>query len=264
METKRTGARSRAEIAPEVLDLLNLGQLASANLVEWLAVDQVRLLQNVLAQAQRPHLFPAIGARVAQLKKPTVNQLNEAIGLGLQASAHQSQDLALLPWLVAHPADMVRCWAAYAVGRPPQPVLAEVLAAIRPLAADEHFGVREVAWMAVRPLLAAHLLPAIGLLAGWAQAPEAYLRRFASEATRPRGVWCAHIEDLKAEPALGLPILEPLRSDPARYVQDSVANWLNDAGKTAPTFVRQLCDRWEAESPTPETAYILKRARRNL
>jgi 3-methyladenine DNA glycosylase AlkC len=264
METKRTGAKSRAEIPAQVLELLNLGQLASANLVEWLAVDQQQLLGHVLAQAGRREYLPGIEAQVAQLKKPTVNQLNEAIGLGLYAAARQHRDQELLPWLTAHPADMVRCWAAYALGRPPGLALAEVLAAIRPLAADEHFGVREIAWLAVRPQLAAQLLPAIQLLAEWAVSPDAYLRRFASEATRPRGVWCAHIEQLKAEPALGLPILEPLRSDPARYVQDSVANWLNDASKSAPAFVRHLCDRWQAESPTKETAYILKRAQRSL
>ena len=47
-------------------------------------------------------------------------------------------------------------------------------------------------------------------------------------------------------------------------MQDSVANWLNDAGKTAPKFVIELTDRWLDESDTPETQRTVKRARRNL
>jgi 3-methyladenine DNA glycosylase AlkC len=51
-------------------------------------------------------------------------------------------------------------------------------------------------------------------------------------------------------------------------VQNSVANWLNDAAKTKPQWVQQLTDLWFAESH-PATAakardYICKRARRNL
>jgi 3-methyladenine DNA glycosylase AlkC len=59
-------------------------------------------------------------------------------------------------------------------------------------------------------------------------------------------------------------ILEPLKSDEAKYVQDSVGNWLNDASKTRPDFVLDVCARWEKESPTKATKYITQKAKRTL
>ena len=61
-----------------------------------------------------------------------------------------------------------------------------------------HFGVREWVWMALRPGLAAELRRSVALLTPWTREPSERLRRFASESLRPRGVWCAHIAELKA------------------------------------------------------------------
>ena len=121
-----------------------------------------------------------------------------------------------------------------------------------------------MAWMAVRDATIRSLDQALELLGPWVVDPDPNIRRFASELTRPRGVWCAQIEQLKSEPWLGLGLLEPLRFDPSRYVQNSVANWLNDASRTQPAWVRETCDRWRVESGAPETRYIVRRALRTL
>jgi 3-methyladenine DNA glycosylase AlkC len=108
------------------------------------------------------------------------------------------------------------------------------------------------------------LTESIKILTKWSQSADENVRRFASESTRPRGVWCAHIEILKQNPALALPILENLKADSAKYVQDSVGNWLNDASKTQPDFVQHLCAKWTLESPAKSTEYIVKKALRTL
>jgi|GEM_PF-6599984 len=42
------------------------------------------------------------------------------------------------------------------------------------------------------------------------------------------------------------------------------AERINNAAKTAPDWAIALCERWNTESPTPETARITKRALRSL
>ncbi|MEL6823559.1 MAG: DNA alkylation repair protein, partial [Calditrichota bacterium] len=135
---------------------------------------------------------------------------------------------------------------------------------IKMLIADQHFGVREVVWIALRPEIDINLDEAIQILADWTNSPDENIRRFTTECTRPRGVWCKHIEKLKENPEIALPILENLKSDSSKYVQDSVGNWLNDASKSKPEFVSHLCDKWKVESPTKETEKIIKRARRTI
>ncbi|MGL4598883.1 MAG: DNA alkylation repair protein [Bacteroidia bacterium] len=261
---KRKGAKSVKEIPPEILKQLNNGTLETANLVEWLAIDQRQLLQHFLHQTGYAHAYDTILKQIAALKKQTFNTVNEAIAKGLLDLANQHKDQKLLTQASKHTADLVRCWAAYMIGRNEKKALDERFKAMTTLAADSHFGVREVAWLAIRPDLAKHIDESIVLLTSWAKDKNENIRRFATEATRPRGVWCEHIEVLKQNPEKALPILEPLKSDSAKYVQDSVGNWLNDASKTQAKFVTDLCKRWTKASPTKETAYIIKKALRTI
>ncbi len=261
---KRTGARTTKDIPAEILQQLNTGRIETANLVEWLAVDQKALLEHLLRQNKRTAYLKPILAKIDQLKKQTVNTINEAIGTGLFEQAIQNDDKELLEIISRHNADLVRCWAAYTIGKNEHLDIAAILSQIQPFSADKHFGVREICWMAVRPRIAKELAKSIEILSGWTASPDENIRRFATESTRPRGVWCVHIEALKQDPGLALPVLEPLRSDKAKYVRDSVGNWLNDASKTQPDFVSRLCKRWETESNTKETKYIIKKALRTI
>jgi 3-methyladenine DNA glycosylase AlkC len=197
--------------------------------------------------------------------RPTAVQQTRLIGTALAALVEVS-DSPRSPYqrLLRHPSDVVRNWVAFIVGGQTHLDFSGQLAAIEPLARDRHFGVREVAWLALRPAVERELDAAIERLSAWPRHAHDGVRRFASEITRPCGVWCNHLVRLKAEPKLALPILEPLRSDTSKYVRDSVGNWLNDASKSQPAWVKQLCRRWQRESKTAETAYIVTRALRTL
>src|SRR5690606_18664883 len=135
---------------------------------------------------------------------------------------------------------------------------------IQVFSADKHFGVREICWLAVRSKITQNLLESIAILSEWTTNQDENIRRFTTESTRPRGVWCEHIEALRQNPELGLPILETLKFDKSKYVRDSVGNWLNDASKTKPAFVKDLCQRWETEGGGKETVYIIKKALRTI
>lgn len=262
--TRRKGARSTKDIPQDILQQLNSGQIETANLVEWLAVDQRKLLENLLKQNQRIDYLKPVLTKIEQLKKQTVNTINEAIGTSLFELTKANNDKDFLTIISNHNADLVRCWATYTVGKDTNLNIAETLKQIQEFSADKHFGVREICWMAVRPKIAKNLIESIEILSQWTENEDENIRRFTTEATRPRGVWCEHIEELKQNPELALSILEPLKSDKAKYVQDSVGNWLNDASKTQPKFVTELCKHWEKQSDTKETKYITKKALRTL
>lgn len=263
-EAKRKGSRSIKEIPASVLEQLNRGEIESANLVEFLGVERKVLIENLLLLYDRKHYLQPIFSKIDRLEKRTANTINAAIGAGLFEQVVRNNDRDLLPILSTHPSDIVRCWATYLIGNNAELNIEQMLAAIRPFAADRHFNVRECAWCDVRKSIAQNLTESLVLLSAWAMDDDENIRRFASEATRPRGVWCEHIIPLKQNPELGLPILEPLKSDESKYVRDSVGNWLNDASKTHPEFVTVLCERWSKESDTKNTQYIIKKALRTI
>jgi len=251
--TVRKGYVRRSDIPPDVLTALNRGEIESRTLAEGLAIDFRMLMARVVPEVPEEH-HERIESSIGILRR-TMNAgelLTEFV------------DAKTLKRLVAHSSDTIRGWAAFAIGRLPRLTATQRLERIRPLADDSHFGVREWAWMAYRPTIALDVPAAIRLLKPWTKDKSLNLRRFASESTRPRGVWCAHLDVLKDQPELGLPLLGPLKADPTKYVQDSVANWLNDAGKSHPGWVKEVCRQWQKTNAPAATKRICQRAQRNL
>lgn len=260
---KRKGSKRISEIPKSILEQLNKGEIESANLVEWLAVDQILLLRQFLKNQKRENYFPYIEKNIHSLKKQTVMSLCKTIGSGLFEISALESDKDLFSLTKNHISDTVRNWACVMIEANPKFSFAKKVSEMKPLCDDSHFGVRELAWISIRPSLVIDLKKNIPILEKLSLHPKENIRRFASEISRPKGVWCKHIEELKNNPELGISILEPLKSDSSKYVRDSVGNWLNDAFKSNPKWVKEICKRWKKKSPTPETEYIIKRALRS-
>lgn len=246
---------SRAPLSPDRLAELNSGG-ESRTLGEILAISHSRLLAAVLPEASE-----ALTSAAQQADSVGILARMQAMGRAL----HTHLDTAILLDLAEHPSDTVRGWAVFAgVAGLEEPTVPAVLGSVRGAADDSHFGVREWAWMAARPHLARSLDEAVAALVPWTADPSERIRRFASESLRPRGVWATHIPELKKDPERGRALLEPLRADESRYVQDSVANWINDAAKTRPDWATDLCQQWLAQDPGPATQRIVTRGLRSL
>jgi len=260
----RKGARTIAAIPPATLRELNAGRDETRTLVEWLAVDPAKLWKAVADDTGLPW-DKQVQAELRELSEAKAMARMRGAGALIDRLVNGREDReAVLKRLALHRSDVVRAWACYATVAPPRRTLKGLLPKIAPFACDPNMAVRECAWEALRPRVLADVSTAIELYLPWTARKETGMRRCAVEGTRPRGVWTAHAKELIADPEPGLDLLEPLKSDPERYVQDSVANWLNDASKTEPDWVRDVCRRWLRESDSKATAYIARRAQRSL
>lgn len=247
---RRRGARRPDLVPVEVLAQLHRGETETVNLMEQIAMSFSALSRSVFPDA--PH--------VEDLDDPRLVYRMRAGGR-LVLDMYGRDRLSLIQ---AHPSDTVRAWGAMAVGAGNGVPLADRLDQIRTFADDPHFAVREWAWISTRPWITADLSQALHLLSHWIEEESPFLRRFAIESTRPRGVWAAHIPALKRNPALAVHLLEPLADDPHRYVQDSVANWLNDAARSQPQWVENLCRTWASRSDSPAARRLQRRALRSI
>lgn len=257
-----------ADIPVATLAALNAGAEETVTLVEWLAIDIRRLARAVAPEAMgSPAASTTLVEGADRLAASSVTVRSKGMGAAVRAAIDSLPAVAgrrAFERMAAHASDMVRGWAAYSVAADRTLPLAARLEAGRRFAADRHMAVRECAWDAWRPFVAAELAHGLALLSRWVADADPNVRRCAIEGTRPRGVWTAHIDALKVDPAPAGPLLEACRSDASDYVRKAVGNWLNDASKSAPAWTRAVCTRWTRESPTEATAFIVRRALRTL
>lgn len=249
------------------LEILNNGLDATTNLNECLQVNQEHLFQVIIA----PFCDKTVLDKM--LRDITTSNKNQGILSRMKITGKVLAETFCDPdkfediyyHLSHHISDTARGWACFMLPqKKPLLLIPELLINIQIYAKDTHFGVREWAWMAIREKLEADLSVSIILLSNLVTNPNPYLRRFAVECLRPRGVWCKHIDKLKKQPEIALCLLEPLKNESETYVQDSIANWLNDASKTQPHWVSTLCARWISESDTQFTQRIVKKALRTI
>jgi 3-methyladenine DNA glycosylase AlkC len=260
---RRRGARRLSAVPDDVLRLLERGDGETVNLMEWLAADMSTLARTVAkttpSAALRGELETAAGAMAGQGVTRRLSIAGRAIARALPAL-----DAPDFLTLARHKSDLVRQWACYAVNEPTRQLsVQERLARTKQFAADPNMSVREAAWMAFRPYLQLHLAECLQALETLVHDSDPNIRRFSVEVTRPRSVWGAHLPELKRSPSLALRLLESVKRDGSRYVQLAVGNWLNDASKSQPVWVSELCGRWGVEGDKA-TAAIVRRGLRTL
>jgi 3-methyladenine DNA glycosylase AlkC len=112
------------------------------------------------------------------------------------------------------------------------------------LDANFELTTRFTAEFSIRPFLHARLNQTLQRLGERIDDPNPHIRRLISEGTRPRLPWATHLQAVRADPRLTLPLLTALRDDPDRYVTRSVANHLGDLGKDHPDLLLETCRVW--------------------
>ncbi|CAN5451533.1 DNA alkylation repair protein [soil metagenome] len=144
--------------------------------------------------------------------------------------------------------DLFRGWQAFAIADAPFDVDAAFSFAI-PFAIDDHFAVREWAWLAVRPRVIAHPEAAMAAARRITNpgGVDPRLVRFAVEVTRPRSVWGGHVERFKSAPELGEEVLRCALNQTDRYPVRAALNWISDAARTRPAWSVKFAQVMAAE-----------------
>ena len=255
--------RTLADIPQATLLRLASGATETADWTEWMATDMAALARTVAAQTSSNRLAASLSQAAKQVTGIGILDRLALIGRAVSSGVKGFDGSAFLA-ICRHNSDIVRQWGAYAVNDPDRKLtLKERLVLTRRFAADHHMSVRECAWMAFRPHLSSQLIQGLKLLEDVSLAKNAFERRFAVEVSRPRSVWGRHISELKNRPEMGMALLTNVYKDESRYVRLAAGNWLNDASKTRPDWVLEICSVW-SKTGDKLTNAIMSRGLRTL
>lgn len=116
---------------------------------------------------------------------------------------------------------------------------------------------------AVRPFVEKYPKDSLARLLALTSDPNAHVRRWCSEGTRPRLPWGRKLRGLVAEPTSIWPILEALKDDDELYVRRSVANNINDIAKDHPEQVVKRCRAW-SKTESKNRDWLIKHGLRSL
>jgi 3-methyladenine DNA glycosylase AlkC len=97
----------------------------------------------------------------------------------------------------------------------------------------------------------------------WATDDNAHVRRLVSEGTRLRLPWAPRVAWLDEHPERVLGLLEVLKDDPSTMVRRSVANNLNDLGKSRPDLLVKTARAWLTVD-SPERRQLVEHALRSV
>lgn len=255
--------RRKQDVSDQRLSELSSGRVETTNWTEWMAADMPRLARVVARECGTNPMRQALIAAAAEAEHCEILGRLLTFGRSICAATSTFEDVDFIR-LASHPSDIVRQWAVYAVNAPSRRcAIEDRLRSTLQFAADRNMTVRECAWMAFRPYVAEALPRALTLLKDCAASPDCNIRRFSVEVCRPRSVWGKHIEALKREPEQAVHLLALVNRDGSRYVRLALGNWLNDASKSRPDWVLQLCARW-ARAGDQNTGAIIRRGLRTL
>jgi len=117
---------------------------------------------------------------------------------------------------------------------------------------------------AVRPYLARYPEQTMARMEEWSLSPSHNVRRLSTEGLRPRLPWSPVHRPFLADPSPIIPVLDRLYADTSLYVRTSVANNLNDIGRTHPSLAVATAERWLAADDSREVARVAERGLRSL
>lgn len=108
----------------------------------------------------------------------TIKVVGETIYNELQ---DQEELQNILDKLKNHVCDSIRCYAPYLISLNEKLEIQEKLNQAKSLVADQHFGVREIVWMALRPEIDNNLEKSIKLLTDWTNNKDENIRPIFTE-----------------------------------------------------------------------------------